>query len=416
MLAGARSERLFASQGGEGERADMRNANPARVIAALTVLMALLVLAAPSSAAAFGFLTKWGSTGTNDGQFGGSQGAEGIVTDASGNVFVVDRGNDRVQKFTSTGGFLTKWGTFGSAAGQFNGPFGIARDAAGNLYVVDSFNFRVEKFNSAGAFVLAWGWGVTDSAPHFEICTSSCHAGLDGTGDGQFHSPTGIAVGAAGAVYVIGDGDERVQKFDSNGNFAGKWGTQGTGDLQFDHPVGIATDAAGNVYVADTDNERVMKFDPTFPTPSLLTKWGSQGSGDGQFAAGGPEGIAVDSAGNVWVTDVNADRVQEFTSTGTFLAKFGSSGTGDGQFTSPQGITVDAAGNVYVTDSNSTNSRVQKFGEPQSSTPPPTGSPPAGGGGPGTSSPGAKKCKKKKKHHRSASAAKKCKKKKKKHR
>jgi tripartite motif-containing protein 71 len=364
----------------------------------LCAVLGLAVLGLASSAYGFGFLTQWGGTGTADGQFGGGQGAEGVVTDPAGDVFVVDRGNGRVQKFTSTGGFLAKWGTFGSAAGQFNTPFGIARDAAGNLYVVDSFNFRVEKFDSAGNFVLAWGWGVTDGTTHaFQICTSSCHAGFDGTGDGQFHSPTGIAV-AGTSVYVIGDGDERVQRFDTNGNFAGKWGSQGTGDLQFDHPVGIATNAAGNVYVADTDNHRVMKFDLTgFPgsPPSLLTKWGTQGSGDGQFTS--PEGIAVDSAGNVWVTDAVADRVQEFDSNGNFLAKFGSSGTGDGQFTSPQGITVDAAGNVYVTDSNSTNSRVQKFGEPVT-TPPP------GGGGTTTAPPGPtgqraaalKKCKKKK--------------------
>jgi tripartite motif-containing protein 71 len=376
----------------------------------LCAVLCLAVLGLTSSAYGFGFLTKWGSTGTADGQFGGSQGAEGIVTDASGNVFVVDRGNSRVQEFTSTGGFLTKWGSFGTGAGQFNGPFGIARDpATGSFYVVDSFNHRVEKFSSTGAFLRTWGWGVNTGGSGFEICASSCHTGIDGFNDGQFHSPTGVAVGAAGAVFVIGDGDERVQKFDSDGNFAGKWGSQGTGDLQFDHPVGIATDAAGNVYVADTDNHRVMKFDVSaFPgsAPSLLTKWGTQGSGDGQFTS--PEGIAVDSTGNVWVTDAVADRVQKFDSNGNFLAKFGSSGTGDGQFTSPQGIAVDAAGNVYVTDSNSTNSRVQKFGEPQSTTPPPPGSTSGGGG---STAPSPKKACKKKKHHRSASAAKKCKKK-----
>jgi tripartite motif-containing protein 71 len=364
------------------------------------------VLGFASSAYGFGFLTQWGSTGTADGQFGGGQGAEGIVADAGGNVFVVDRGNDRVQEFTSTGGFLTKWGTFGILDGQFSGPFGIARNStSGDLYVVDSFNFRVEKFNSAGSFIATWGWGVDDGLTQFEKCTSSCQAGQQGTGDGQFHSPTGIAVGAGGSVYVIGDGDERVQKFDSNGNFLGKWGSgPGTGNTQFDHPVGIAADAAGNVYVADTDNERVSKFDAN---GVFQTKWGSQGTGDGQFASGGPEGIAVDSAGNVWVTDVNADRVQEFTSTGTFLAKFGSPGTGDGQFTSPQGITVDAAGNVYVTDSNSTNSRVQKFGEPQSTTPPPGSQPTPGPTGQRAAA--LKKCKKKK-HKARAKCIKKAKK------
>ena len=97
----------------------------------LFAVAAVATLSFASSALAFGYLTQWGSTGTGDGQFGASQGPEGVVTDATGNVYVVDRGNNRVQAFTPTGAFLGKWGSFGTGDGQFNTPFGIARDATG---------------------------------------------------------------------------------------------------------------------------------------------------------------------------------------------------------------------------------------------------------------------------------------------
>jgi DNA-binding beta-propeller fold protein YncE len=84
--------------------------------------------------------------------------------------------------------------------------------------------------------------------------------GIKGTGDGQFHNPSGIATDSADNVYVVELGNKRVQKFDSSGNFITKWGTNGTENGQFDSPQGIATDSAGNVYVADTDNHRVQKF------------------------------------------------------------------------------------------------------------------------------------------------------------
>ena len=78
--------------------------------------------------------------------------------------------------------------------------------------------------------------------------------------------------------------------------------------------------------------------------PSFLLKWGSNGSGDGQFSS--PRGVAVDSAGNVYVADSNNYRIQKFSNTGTFLTKWGSIGSGDGQFVNPRGVAVDSVGNV----------------------------------------------------------------------
>jgi hypothetical protein len=136
--------------------------------------------------------------------------------------------------------------------------------------------------------------------------------------------------------------------------FISKWGSLGTGDGQFNNPWEIAIDNSGNVFVTDMNNDRVQKF--TFGG-AFLTKWGSTGTGDGQFNS--PEGIAVDNSGNVYVTDSTNHRIQKFTSDGAFLTKWGSTGTGDGQFNFPKGIAIDNSRNVYVTDWS--NDRIQKF-------------------------------------------------------
>lgn len=109
-----------------------------------------------------GYVTKWGRSGTGYGEFKGIdkylaytslelrkgtfEKISGIATDLQGNVYVVDTGNHRIQKFTSNGKFLTKWGSFGSCDGLFNKPTGIAVDKEGNVYVVDNGNYRIQKF------------------------------------------------------------------------------------------------------------------------------------------------------------------------------------------------------------------------------------------------------------------------------
>ena len=138
--------------------------------------------------------------------------------------------------------------------------------------------------------------------------------------------------------------------------FIKKWGTQGSGDGQFVYPHGIAIDSSGNVYVADSGNSRIQKFtsDGTF-----IREWGSggTGTGDGEFYE--PTAVAVDSSGNVYVADVGINRIQKFTSDGTFIKKFGTEGSGNGQFRIPWGVAVDSSGRVYVADDH--NFRIQVF-------------------------------------------------------
>ena len=284
-----------------------------------------------------------GSHGKGDGQFSI---AWGVAVDESGNIYVADTGNDRVQKFNSSGRFLTKWGSRGFGNGQFDSLRGVAVDGVGDVYVADSYNHRVQKFSSTGTYLTQWG--------------------TKGSGNGQFKEPFDVAVDGSGNVYVADSYNHRVQKFNSSGVFQAKWGEWSFGHNDpnipdFESPSGIAADNDGNVYVVDTGNSRVQKFDGNskeyYAKAIPLAKWGTHGSGDGQFNT--PFGVAVDGSGNVYVADTYNDRVQKFNSSGQFLTKWGSRGSGKGQFMKPSGIAIDRTGNIYVADSD--NNRIQKF-------------------------------------------------------
>ena len=96
----------------------------------------------------------------------------------------------------------------------------------------------------------------------------------------QFINPTGVAIDGLGNIYVVDSMNTCIQKFDSNGNYLGEWGSYGSGNGQFKWPYGVAVDGQGNVYVADTGNNRIQKFDSS---GNYLGQWGSYGSGNGQF-------------------------------------------------------------------------------------------------------------------------------------
>jgi len=291
-----------------------------------------------SQSSFYKFSSKWGSSGTGDGQFSSPW---GIAVDNAGNVYVADSANNRVQKFDSSNAFVTKWGALGNGNGQFYNPHGIAVDNIGNaVYVVDSHNHLIQKFSLDGEFITQWG-----------------SLGRD---NGQFSWPVGIAVDAAGNVYVT-DLDARIQKFSSSGEYITQWGSHGTGNGQFVHLHGIAVGPDGYVYVADWGNHRIQKFSST---GSYIAKWGTYGSENGQLE--GPRGVAIDASGNIYVTETGNNRVQKFTADGVFVTKWGNSGSGDGQFSNAIGIAVDAVGNVYVVDDS--NSRIQKFAPDNSMT------------------------------------------------
>jgi tripartite motif-containing protein 71 len=154
---------------------------------------------------------------------------------------------------------------------------------------------------------------------YVDLCTRQQYSlikkwGSQGTGFG-FSRPADLAIDSSGYLYVtdISSVSNKIQKFDSNGNFITKWGTTGSTNGQFLTPVAIATDSSDNVYVIDGSNNRVQKFDSN---GNFITKWGTAGAGDGQFTT--PAGIAVDSLGNVFVADQGNNRIQSLTATVAF--------------------------------------------------------------------------------------------------
>ena len=300
-----------------------------RFAIALAVLGIASILPATVGAQPPIYLTQWGSLGSGDGQF---HEPGGVTIDATGNVYVADGANARVQKFTSTGTYITQWGSLGYGDGGFVYPFDVQPGDAGIIYVSD-YSYRLEAFTDMGVYLGQFG--------------------SYGSGLGQFNFPAGLATDAAGNIYVADYFNDRIQKLSSTG--ITQWGTQGTGDGQFNRPREVATDAAGNVYVVDQLNHRIQKFTGT---GVYLTQWGSFGSGDGQFNA--PNGVATDAAGDVYVADTFNHRIQKFSGTGTYLTQWGSIGSGNGEFVTPVGLATDAAGNIYVVDSG--NNRIQKFG------------------------------------------------------
>jgi len=180
--------------------------------------------------------------------------------------------------------------------------------------------------------------------------------GSEGTGDGQFLNGGMwcIVDRRNGWLYITDANNQRVQKFDLNGNFIMKWGSLGSGPNNFRVPVGIAVDSSSDVYVADSNNHRIMKFDSS---GQFIRTWGSEGTDDGKFKF--PFGVAVDNNDNVYVCESINHRVQKFDSDGNFIKKWGSEGNGDGQFEFPRDLAVDSLNNVYVADGD--NNRIQKF-------------------------------------------------------
>lgn len=286
------------------------------------------------------YADAFGSNGSQDGQL---KSPGGVTIDSAGNIWLADTGNDRIQKFSSSGEFLAKFGSTGSGNGQLEEPLGIFADSKGFIWVADTGNNRVQKFSTSGEFVKS--------------------IGSTGTATGQFDEPVGVAVGPGGGVLFVADrGNDRVQVFlTSNGAFITKIGTHGSAPEQFIEPSAVTMglpygEASYTILVADSGNHRVQRWSVG---GQYLGQIGAQGSAPGKLDR--PEAIDVDASGNVWVGDRANSRIQQFSEAGEYFTQFGSQGSGEGEFAlaAPMGIAADNASGIWVTDAG--NHRIQKW-------------------------------------------------------
>ena len=286
-----------------------------------------------------------------------------VTVDNASNVYVADNGNDTIRKITPTAMVTTLAGLAGSSgnanatgsAARFNLPAGAAVDSAGNVYVADTGNSIIRKITPAGKVTtLAGKAGKTGSAN-----------GTGGSA--RFFFPNSVAVDSAGNVYVADTDNNTIRKITPTGvvstlaglaDSSGLVNTNGSA-ARFNEPFGVAVDKAGNVYVADTRNNAIRKVTPAGAVTTLAG--GTFGSKDGMGIAAQfnfPAGVAVDAATNVYVADYGNSTIRKITPTGvvtTLAGLSGVSGTNNGTgsaalFFLPSGVAVDSAGNVYVAD------------------------------------------------------------------
>ncbi|MBL9199933.1 MAG: hypothetical protein JNL39_05465, partial [Opitutaceae bacterium] len=237
-------------------------------------------------------------------------GPGGVALDASGVIFVTAPSGQAVYKLSPAGVILAQYGsgTFTSAglldgagtAARFSNPRGIALDTSGNIFVADSGNHAIRKITPAGAVTTVVGAAAAAGAIDGPATTA------------RLNAPEGIAVDAAGNVFVADTGNHAIRRIAPSGvvtTFAGALGSAGDANgagpvARFNAPQGLAIDAVGNLFVADTGNHVIRRITPAGIVSLVAGRAGSRGLIDdlgvlARFTA--PQGVAVDAAGNVFV-------------------------------------------------------------------------------------------------------------------
>jgi uncharacterized protein (TIGR03437 family) len=354
-------------------------------------LTTLAILTAPKLSRGQNITTVAGGAGAG---FGGDGGAAtsamlnqptAVVVDGAGNLFIADYFNHRIRKVNSAGvistiagdgtaGFSGDGGPATSA--QLNYPWGIAVDGAGSVYFTERLGHRVRKVDTLGIITTVAGNGTTVSSL----------SGAD-LGDGglatkaSLYSPFGVAVDAAGNIYIGDTIHNRVRKVNGAGvisTLAGTGNPSFGGDggpaisAQIYLPYGLAVDAAGNLYISGLSN-RIRKVN----TAGIISTVAGAGN-PASLGDGGPAinaglnawDVAVDSAGNLFLADTGNNRVRKVDTAGIITTISGGNigALGDGgpainaNLGLPSGVAVDSAGNVYVADNG--HDRIRKIAAP----------------------------------------------------
>jgi subtilisin family serine protease/sugar lactone lactonase YvrE len=340
-----------------------------------------------------------------------------LTMDGPGNLYVADAAANTIRKITPAGLVSTLAGTAGSvgsqdgtgSAARFNQPGGITVDVAGILYVSDTGNATIRRITPEGIVTTLAG-------------SASSRGNQDGAGAGaSFGSPTGIAVDGAGNLYVADAYNATIRQITPTGTvstLAGLAASRGDADgigsaARFNYPNGVAVDAAGTLYVADTYNHAIRRVTSGGVVSTLAGSAGINGSNDGTGSYAlfnQPYGVEVDTAGRLYVADTGNATIRRITPAGvvtTLAGVAGIAGLADGAgglalFNQPRGVVVDDSGSLYVVDTgNAVLRRVKAAGSvttlvlteagtgtppqtpPGNPPPPPTGTSSGGGGGGG---------------------------------
>jgi sugar lactone lactonase YvrE len=337
------------------------------------------IYVADTTAATIRTVTPTGVVGTLAGAFfitggvdgiGGAarfNGPVGIAVDTGGTaVYVADGNNSAIRRITAGAVVTTFAGVLNTgaldgtgAAARFNYPGGIAVDGAGTVYVADRANSTIRTITTSGVVGTLAG------------TAGSCGYVNDTGAAARFCAPEDIAVDGAGTLYVADRNNNAIRLVHPGGAVTTYVGGGGSGSAdgigpaaRFSGPENLAVDGAGTVYVADTQNHTIRKVAPGGVVTTLAGLAGSSGSSNGVGSAARfsfPHGVAVDGAGTVYVSD-NNDMIRAITPGGvvsTLAGADGVCGSADGtgsaaRFCNPQGMAIDAAGVIYVADANHT--------------------------------------------------------------
>jgi DNA-binding beta-propeller fold protein YncE len=259
-----------------------------------------------------------GSPGSGPAQFDRPM---GLALDHRGHLYVVDMGNNRVQKFDKDGRFLLEFGIFGSEGGQFIEPVNATAAHGFSVAVTDARNERWQTFDLEGNFLVASAEGA----------------------DERLGIPWGISRARDGRLFLSNTQDHSIVVIGLDGRVEFSFGGFGGGRGQLNLPSGLAFSEGDNLLVADAGNDRIQRFDFH---GGPLGSWGRKGSGAGQLRA--PRGVAVDRQGRVYVADTGNDRVQVFNAAGNWLGGYPSAGT-TGDLSRPADVAVTGS-RLYVAD------------------------------------------------------------------
>ena len=330
---------------------------------------------------------------------------EGVAVDTSGNLYIADTQNLRIRKVSSSDGTISTVAGSGqfkfagddapATSASLNNPSGVAVDPSGNLYIADEFNNRIRKVSPGGIITTVAGDGMFGFSGDGGPGTSA-----------RLDSPKGVALDAAGNLYIADTDNGRIRKVTPDGIITTVAGGgeifPGNGDggpatsARLDSAVGVAVDTAGNLYIAERGSARIRKVS----FAGIITTVAGNGtfgfSGDGGPATSAqldfPVDVAVDTAGNLYIADLGNHRIRKVSPGGIITTVAGNGVddfSGDGgpatsaSLNEPSGVAVDAAGNLFINDRS--NERIRKVNSSGIITTVAGGGGDSGDGGPATS-------------------------------